>query len=346
MSHALITRRPIASRTLAAAASVDKGVLYSTISAGMVLARRYLTGRGIDQSFADRYGSPFGRTAAKIYRAETGTEPRKAWSNVSGKWRRVNGFLPTETRVLDKAFITYKRTAEYTAPAAPSAAEVYVSKAGDFPSRFEPVTGDYLRAIERAGSTELVSEEMERLLAELADWRRHLDRFEATVTDADEKAVQGLPDTHPALIAWRAANAGIDAWLKAREATHAAYVDWSFDLTGTVEIEDSPSPALVVVKDGCRVPDCERRGHTDDSDTECSTVLGEMPLGDGGSLNADLIALGDEKPYVAVFSFNVQSDETHTQTSDPVELQCIADQFHVFANQLDHAAYVLTQLPA
>ncbi|MGC4927219.1 hypothetical protein [Streptomyces sp. DT117] len=113
MSHALTSRH----RRIAAAAAVDKAVLYTTISAGMVLARRYLTGRGVDQAFADQYGSPFGRTAAKVYRTEMGTEPRKAWSNVHGKWRRVNGFLPSETAVLDKAFVTYKRTAEYVAPA-------------------------------------------------------------------------------------------------------------------------------------------------------------------------------------------------------------------------------------
>lgn len=103
-------------RHLNAAQAVDLGVLYSTVSAGMLMVRRYLTGRGVDQEFADRYGSAFGRTAAKIYRTSNGTEPRRAWSLVSGKWRRVNGYLPAETDVLDEAFGTYKRTAEYVAP--------------------------------------------------------------------------------------------------------------------------------------------------------------------------------------------------------------------------------------
>jgi hypothetical protein len=112
-AHQAAPRRIFAARHLAAAAAVDEGLAYSTISAGMLLARKYLTGRGVDQAFADRYGSAYGRTAAKLYRAEHGTEPRKAWSNVNGTWRRVNGFLPAETAVLDKAFTTYKRTAEY-----------------------------------------------------------------------------------------------------------------------------------------------------------------------------------------------------------------------------------------
>lgn len=106
-------------RHLNAAQSVDVGVLYSTISAGMLLARRYLTGRGIDQAFADRYGSAFGRTAAKTYRTVHGDEPRKAWSLVSGKWRRVNGYLPADTAILDDAYTSYPRTADYVAPDGP-----------------------------------------------------------------------------------------------------------------------------------------------------------------------------------------------------------------------------------
>ncbi|MEV5611527.1 hypothetical protein [Streptomyces sp. NPDC052225] len=109
MSHALTSRK----RHVNAAQSIDVGVLYSTISAGMILARRYLTGRGIDQDFADRYGSAFGRTTAKAYRTAHGAEPRKAWSLVSGKWRRVNGYLPADVDVLDEAFDTYPRTRDY-----------------------------------------------------------------------------------------------------------------------------------------------------------------------------------------------------------------------------------------
>ncbi|MFI9174873.1 hypothetical protein [Streptomyces lincolnensis] len=113
MANAIALRQ----RHVRAAQAVDLRVLYTSISAGMLLVRRYLTGRGVDQEFADRYGSAFGRTAAKIYRTSNGAEPRRAWSLVSGKWRRVNGYLPTDAEVLDQAFTTYKRTAEYVAPA-------------------------------------------------------------------------------------------------------------------------------------------------------------------------------------------------------------------------------------
>ncbi|MFD5111472.1 hypothetical protein ACFWNG_04005 [Streptomyces sp. NPDC058391] len=242
--------------------------------------------------------------------------------------------------------VAWKLDSRKDCPASASPAEVYVKATAGYAARFWGLTGDTLRAIEeREDSTAADDHVGNALLPLLADWKQHLARFEATVTDADEKAVRGLPEGDPRMVAWRTANTGMDAYLKAREALHAAYVDWSFDLTGTVEIPEAPRPEPVVVGDGCRVPDCEGWGHRDDDESECSTVLAEMPLGNGGSLNVDLVALGDEKPYVAVFSFNVQSDETHTRTSDPAELQRIADRFHAFAGQIDHAAYVLTQLP-
>ncbi|WP_030599381.1 MULTISPECIES: hypothetical protein [Streptomycetaceae] len=104
-------RRPLARRHLRAAAAVDTGTLYATLGAGMLFARQYLKERGCTQQFADRYGSPFGRTAAKTYRDTNSAEPRRAWSFAGGKWRRVNAYLPSERRVLDVAFRAYPRTA-------------------------------------------------------------------------------------------------------------------------------------------------------------------------------------------------------------------------------------------
>ncbi|MGW1840678.1 hypothetical protein [Streptomyces sp. NPDC002067] len=111
-------RRSVARRHISAAARVDTGVLYSTLSAGMILIRHYLVDRGATAEFADRYGSAFGRVAAKTYRTATGAEPRKAWSSSTGKWRRVMGYLPTDVAVLDRALSSYPRTAHLSAPAA------------------------------------------------------------------------------------------------------------------------------------------------------------------------------------------------------------------------------------
>jgi len=99
------------SRTIRSAARVDRGVLYTTISAGMILARAFLTSRGTTAAFADRYGSPFGRAAAKIFRERRGTEPRRAWSQINGIWRRVMGYTSQDLPVLNAALAAYPRTA-------------------------------------------------------------------------------------------------------------------------------------------------------------------------------------------------------------------------------------------
>ncbi|MFI9059824.1 hypothetical protein ACIGXQ_35700 [Streptomyces anulatus] len=333
MSHALTTRH----RRLAAAAAVDKAVLYTTISAGMVLARRYLTGRGVDQAFADQYGSPFGRTAAKVYRTEMGTEPRKAWSNVHGKWRRVNGFLPSEAAVLDKAFVTYKRTAEYIAPTAvvaPSPAEVYVKATAGYAARFEGLTGDSLRALETLHGSEAPTDHINPLLGTLADWKQHLDRFEATVTDADENAVEGLPENDPRRITWRAASTGMDAFLKAQAAVHGAYVDWSFDLTGTVEIDWTP-PAAPVIPEGCRIPGCDQHWH---SDGLCVAQLGELPFDEGSSVPIELTSPEDESPYIVAYAFDPVAMNMRRQMNTQAGAVAFAKALRDAADAVDEAA--------
>lgn len=84
MSKAI--RRAVIRRHFEAAAVVNRGVLYPTISAGMILARRY--------------------------RAIRGAEPRLAWSKINGVWRRVLGYLPEDLPVLDAALAAYPRTAD------------------------------------------------------------------------------------------------------------------------------------------------------------------------------------------------------------------------------------------
>jgi len=104
-------RKSIRALTITAVASLNQGVLYTAISAGMILARRFLTARGAEPEFADRYGSAFGRTAAKTFREQRGTEPCRAWSLVNGVWRRVMGYRPEDLPVLDTALALYPRTA-------------------------------------------------------------------------------------------------------------------------------------------------------------------------------------------------------------------------------------------
>lgn len=345
MSHALTSRH----RHVNAAKAVDLGVLYTSISAGMLLARRYLTGRGIDQDFADRYGSAFGRTAAKIYRTANGSEPRRAWSLVSGKWRRVNGYLPTETEILDEAFGAYPRTAEYVAaepaPAVDSPVDVYAKEAGHFPAQFADITGETLRTVERVEGTDAVSTFVEAQLADLATWQQHYDQYDQAMTgeldQAARAAVQGLPLGDPQMQAFLSAERGQTEIQQARDILNAAYVDWAFDLSGTVEVPDVPRPAAPVIADGCRIPGCDGTWHYDNT---CVAPLGEVTFDDPGvALPAELVAPETGPLHVVAFAYNMTSLSIRREMRDRASAAGFATQLHGLADAIDSAA---NSLPA
>ncbi|MFJ7242375.1 hypothetical protein ACIQWB_35350 [Streptomyces olivaceus] len=341
MSHALTSRK----RHLNAANGVDLGVLYTTVSAGMLLARRYLTGRGIDQEFADRYGSAFGRTAAKIYRTSNGAEPRRAWSNVNGKWRRVNGYLPTETDVLDKAFDTYPRTADYVAPelaAEPTPVEIYNKAAGHYPAQFAGITGETLRAAERAGGTEAVERFVNVHLDDLHTWKQDTEDYDrAMVGDVDKAArreVQGRPWDDPRVQRWMQAERGMEDYLNARDTFNAAVVDWLYDLTGTVEVSDVPRPPAPTIPEGCRVPGCVGTWHYDDM---CTAPLGEVQFeGEDVSLPAELVA-DETGRHIVAFAYNLSSLNIRREMRDRVSAAEFTAQLRQLADAVDGAAAFL-----
>ncbi|AWI32644.1 hypothetical protein [Streptomyces tirandamycinicus] len=77
----------------------------------------FLRSLGYETAFVERYASPFGRHAAKAYRAaHDGRDPQTTRRRVNGKLRTVFQYQPGDP-ALTIALSTYKRTAEY-APAA------------------------------------------------------------------------------------------------------------------------------------------------------------------------------------------------------------------------------------
>jgi hypothetical protein len=96
--------------------AVLQGVV-ERVNTGKVTTADYLTTAvGAPADFVASYASPYGRTVAKVYRAEFGHEPAK-----SGLARRGLRLLPVfaygedELPVLDKAAHEYRRTAELLA---------------------------------------------------------------------------------------------------------------------------------------------------------------------------------------------------------------------------------------
>lgn len=86
----------------------------------------------------------------------------------------MNGFLLTETPVLDKAFLSYRRTAEYV-PAAPASVvdpvEEHVTATAGYAARFDGLTGDTLRRVEETQDTDAANDRIGGPLPVLDAWR-------------------------------------------------------------------------------------------------------------------------------------------------------------------------------
>ncbi|MFJ6235078.1 hypothetical protein ACIQH0_13330 [Streptomyces griseus] len=215
-----------------------------------------------------------------------------------------------------------------------SPAEVYVKATAGFAARFEGLTGDSLRALETEQGIEAVDDHINPLLDTLYDWKQALDQFEAAITDADEKAVKGLPEDDPRRITWRAASTGMDAFLKAQAAVHGAYVDWSFDLTGSVEIDWTP-PAAPVIAEGCRIPGCDQHWHYDGL---CVAKLGELPFAEGSSVPIELTSPEDGPPYIVAYAFDPVALSIRREITTQGDAVAFAKALRDAADAVDDAA--------
>jgi hypothetical protein len=235
------------------------------------------------------------------------------------------------------------RLAPYRYETRPSAVDVFHRATAGYIRKFEELSGHFLRQLEiRTGSTDEPRDLVEDLYNVLhGPYREAIERFENTVTDADYLAVAGLPADDPRLTAYVAAFSAMDTWLACEKRLHAAWMDWSLDLTGTVEIPEQPGPDPVVPDDGHRVPDCT--GHCA-QDEVCSVELADLGAGEDGRLVVEVYAEPGEPVKAVVFAFNVASDATLLRTTDPAELRTKADELHQLASRVNHAAYVLDQL--
>lgn len=233
------------------------------------------------------------------------------------------------------------RLAPYSYTLAPSPVDVYLKATAGYEARFNGLSGDSLRRLETAKGTDAPQNRAEYLHDTLENWKKAIDRFDETVTDADFARVRHLPQDDARLVAYLTASTGMDTWLRCREALHAAFLDWALDLTGTVEVPEPKGPDPVDVADGHRVPGCTGWCEQDDV---CSSELASMPIGENGQLCIEVAAYPGEKPRVSLFAFNVSADEVHLRTPDPAEIRRKADELYRFAGQLEGAAHVLEQL--
>lgn len=81
----------------------------SVLVSRRITVAEYLVRRGLPADW--RYGSPFGRVAAEIYRSTYRREPLRAFRWINGRFRRVMAYRPPEVHVLTAAWERYGCTA-------------------------------------------------------------------------------------------------------------------------------------------------------------------------------------------------------------------------------------------
>ncbi|MFJ6293237.1 hypothetical protein ACIQJX_07735 [Streptomyces griseoviridis] len=235
------------------------------------------------------------------------------------------------------------RLAPYSHTTRTDAVSRYLLETAGYQARFDGLTGHSLRRLEiRTGNTDAPRDLVETLHAVLhGPWKWAIDRFEENVTGADFTAVAHLPWDHPRTIAYRKASSSMDTWHACKESLHEAWMDWSLDLTGTVEIPDPPGPDPVEVENGHRVPDCT--GYCI-QDGVCTTEVADLGDDTSGHLVTEVYAAPGEPVKAVVFAFDFASDATLLRTDDPAKLQKTGDLFHQFASRISYAAHILEQL--
>lgn len=98
-------------------AALSGQVLADLIAGRVIRVSTFLERLGQDAEFTARYGSPFGRHAAKHYRAARRCEPLRCWiENAADRWIHVFVYAPTDP-ALAAAVGSYKRTAHLTTAA-------------------------------------------------------------------------------------------------------------------------------------------------------------------------------------------------------------------------------------
>lgn len=126
------------------------------VNTGQHTAADYLADTlGADTDFTRRYCGPFGKAAAKAHREQYAAEPAKSGLDVRGK-RLVRVFTyPVE--VLEKAALTYARTAELVAKSAPAVVETSTETVAERPAITAGALVSFLTSDTADGSSGIVT---------------------------------------------------------------------------------------------------------------------------------------------------------------------------------------------
>lgn len=214
----------------------------------------------------------------------------------------------------------------------------YNTAIADYPVRFEGLDGDHLRRLEADGDCDSPTQHVEALLKVLDDWKTRFEALGAALAsrDAEVDRIISAPSS-PAGLAYRAALRSEDIYRQAREATHAAWVDWSFNDNSLLTFEEKPAEEELPPVTDCRLQGCDGFWHHDGL---CEATLGEIKGSDKtGDLCVTVNVKGDAPAELAVWE-DMGADIV--RTTDQAVALATAARFQAFADAISKGARMLS----
>ncbi|MDI5964850.1 hypothetical protein [Streptantibioticus silvisoli] len=216
----------------------------------------------------------------------------------------------------------------------------YNTAVADYPVRFEGLNGDHLRRLEANGDCDSPSQHVEALLKVLDDWKTRLAMLntELATREAEVNRLAGALSS-PAALAYRTALHSEDIYRQAREATHAAWVDWSFSSNPLLiaEAADRAAREQYVPVTDCRLQSCDGSWHDEGL---CGMELAEIKTPeDCGDLCLTVNVSTNAPAELKVWEDSHGADLMCT--SDPAAAEAMAAKFEAFADAIRRGARML-----
>ncbi|QMU78862.1 hypothetical protein GXW83_27345 [Streptacidiphilus sp. PB12-B1b] len=344
-----------------AALGVTRSLTFKALRGRFVTVTDYMSQHGAPADWQAKWSSAFGGRVHRKYQARHGHKAPQCLNMVRGVARDVYYYGDADLDLLDEAMEHYTAKTGLTRPAQPQTpadrlGSITALLTGfneavqDYPGRFEGLTGEHLRDLERVGDCDAASDRIEQLLPVLDDWKQRLDVLEEALTPADLNAIIAAGPESPVATAYRVAARSFDTYQQCRDTAHSAWVNWSFTGLEPEEGADArmgdaaESPEVderVTVP--CVLDGCDGYSHPDD----CTRRIDRIIINGDLEVTTELVAPNEGPLYVSVFGVYDDRDEAinvhaHTQA----DLDRLAEEFERLAAMIRKAGASLHRTSA